>query len=705
MKKTFQAAVFTLFAASTAQAQDAVQWKVSDGGNGHWYQLTHSPAISWSAAAASASARGGQLATLTSSQENAFVVAELQGNPSRYPWIGLRQAPDAAEPGGGWAWVSSEPLSWTNWSSSEPNGDGAFDADQANIWLVDEPGLGRPLGTWNDWHTGGPDGYMVEWSADCNSDGIVDYGQCRDGSLPDYNGNNIPDCCETGEACVAGNYPVQWKVSEGGNGHWYRFAPSGVSPPMFDAQDELCRSQGGYMATITSSLEWDFFKSTAPTGGGYWIGLRSNACSDWNWADGESLGFAAWGGVSCGAGPYPNNCNARNLRAAAGDRFDCGWNWDDYPQGLMSFTAYCIEWSADCNGDGIVDYGQILQGQLVDGDQNGVPDVCEVDPCPADITGNGLVNGADLGLMLAAWGSDGSEQPGADINADGIVNGADLATVIGAFGPCPTVPSWATLIEAQPDPAVVWDADLRAAIRATGLAWRVRDTATQIEMLLIPPGSFEMGCSASNLYSCGGDENPVHTVTLTNAYYLGRYEVTQAQWQTTMGSNPSNFQGYIDSARRPVEQVSWNIITGSFSGTTGMRLPSEAEWEYAYRAGTSTAFHGSTDLPGGTSDDSQVEYVAWFGANSGSQTHPVGGKAANGFGLHDMSGNVWEWTSDWYGGYDEGPQTNPSGPPLSEFVVLRGGSWGDGTNGVRSSVRGWGGIGAALIGFRAARNP
>jgi len=308
-------------------------------------------------------------------------------------------------------------------------------------------------------------------------------------------------------------------------------------------------------------------------------------------------------------------------------------------------------------------------------------------------------------LMLAAWGSDGSEQPGADINADGIVNGADLATVIGAFGPCPTVPSWATLIEAQPDPAVVWDADLRAAIRATGLAWRVRDTATQIEMLLIPPGSFEMGCSASNLYSCGGDENPVHTVTLTNAYYLGRYEVTQAQWQTTMGSNPSNFQGYIDSARRPVEQVSWNIITGSFSGTTGMRLPSEAEWEYAYRAGTSTAFHGSTDLPGGTSDDSQVEYVAWFGANSGSQTHPVGGKAANGFGLHDMSGNVWEWTSDWYGGYDEGPQTNPSGPPLSEFVVLRGGSWGDGTNGVRSSVRGWGGIGAALIGFRAARNP
>jgi formylglycine-generating enzyme required for sulfatase activity len=718
MKKTFQAAVFTLFAASMVQAQDAVQWKVSDGGNGHWYQLTHSPAISWSAAAASASARGGQLATLTSSQENAFVVAELQGNPSRYPWIGLQQAPDAAEPGGGWAWVSSEPLSWTNWSSSEPNGDGAFDADQANIWLVDESSLGRPLGTWNDWHTGGPDGYMVEWSADCNSDGIVDYGQCRDGSLPDYNGNNIPDCCETGEACVAGNYPVQWKVSEGGNGHWYRFAPSGVSPPMFDAQDELCRSQGGYMATITSSLEWDFFKSTAPTGGGYWIGLRSNACSDWNWADGESLGFAAWGGVSCGAGPYPNNCNARNLRAAAGDRFDCGWNWDDYPQGLMSFTAYCIEWSADCNGDGIVDYGQILQGQLVDGDQNGVPDVCEVDPCPADITGNGLVNGADLGLMLAAWGSDGSEQPGADINADGIVNGADLAFVIGAFGPCPTVPSWATLIEAQPDPAVVWDADLRAAITATGLAWRVKDTATQIEMLLVPPGTFQMGClTGSNQHGCYGWEWPVHEVTLTDAFYLARYEVTQAQWTARMGSNPSAFQGasaQVPAAQvpnRPVERVSWIALQG-YLNATGFRLPTEAEWEYACRAGTTTAFHGFTGYPNGTNDDSLVGNIAWSYAGNctdgaACQTHPVGGKAANGFGFHDMLGNVWEWVGDWYGQYSSAPQTNPLGPSSGSSRVFRGCSLNQDTLSLRSSFRYFGApdLIDATHGFRVARNP
>jgi formylglycine-generating enzyme required for sulfatase activity len=374
--------------------------------------------------------------------------------------------------------------------------------------------------------------------------------------------------------------------------------------------------------------------------------------------------------------------------------------------------------ATDCNSDGLSDFGQILQGQLVDSDQNGVPDVCEVAPCPADITGNGLVNGADLGLMLAAWGSDGSEQPGADINADGIVNGADLAFVIGAFGPCPTVPSWATLIEAQPDPAVVWDADLRAAITATGLAWRVKDTATQIEMLLIPSGSFEMGCSASQLSSCYSDESPVHTVTLTNAFYLGRYEVTQAQWQARMGSNPSFFQSasvQVSAAQvpnRPVEQVSWNMVagTGGFMAQTGMRLPTEAEWEYAYRAGTTTAFHGFTGYPNGTNDDSLVGTIAWYSSNSNSQTRPVGGKAGNGFGLHDMSGNVWEWVHDWYSGsyYASSPAQNPQGPTFGTYRVSRGGSRNN-AGALRASNRRDDGVPPGVpvdyIGFRAARNP
>jgi hypothetical protein len=146
------------------------------------------------------------------------------------------------------------------------------------------------------------------------------------------------------------------------------------------------------------------------------------------------------------------------------------------------------------------------------------------------------------------------------------------------------VPAWATLVEAQPDPAVVTDPALRAAIEATGLAWRVRDTATQMEMMLIPPGTFQMGCiMGSNAYGCYSWEQPVHAVTLTNAFYMGRYEVTQSQWVARMGSNPSYFQGSSDSASRPVEQVSWNTIQGYLTAT-GMRLPTEAEWEYACRA-------------------------------------------------------------------------------------------------------------------------
>jgi formylglycine-generating enzyme required for sulfatase activity len=339
--------------------------------------------------------------------------------------------------------------------------------------------------------------------------------------------------------------------------------------------------------------------------------------------------------------------------------------------------------------------------------------------CPGDITGNGMVNGADLGLVLAAWGSDGTDEPGSDINADGLVNGADLAFVIGAFGPCITVPSWATLIEAAPDPAVVTSATLRAAITATGLAWRVRDTATQMEMLLIPPGSFQMGCSASGQYGCNGDENPVHTVTLTNAFYLGRYEVTQAQWQARMGSNPSYFQSPSSDVpadqvpNRPVEQVSWNQIAGAggFMAQTGMRLPTEAEWEYAYRAGTTTALHGFTGYPNGTNNDGLVGSIAWWGSccggNSGGYTYPVGQKLSNGFGLHDMAGNVWEWVNDWYGSYSAGAQTDPTGPATGSLRVVRGGSWFFNTYFLRASDRDYFPPGYTFndYGCRAARSP
>jgi formylglycine-generating enzyme required for sulfatase activity len=338
---------------------------------------------------------------------------------------------------------------------------------------------------------------------------------------------------------------------------------------------------------------------------------------------------------------------------------------------------------------------------------------------PSDLNGDGQVDAIDVALMLGSWGEPCTQSPCADLNGDGIVSAADLALQLGAWPPSPnppSVPSWATLIEAAPDPAVVTDTNLRNAIIATGLAWRVRDNSSQIEMLLVPPGTFNMGCSPSNQSGCGSAENPVHTVTLTCPFYVGRYEVTQAQWQAKMGSNPSFFvaaNGYPGSNDRPVETVSWTTIQG-FLSATGLRLPTEAEWEYAYRAGTTTAFHSGPGFPNGTNDDTLVGNIAWYwtGSCSGGalcQTHVVGGKAANALGLHDMSGNVWEWVNDWYSStyYASSPAVNPPGPATGSNRVLRGGSWGYSGLYLRSSNRVVNPPGDSYgsIGFRVARAP
>ena len=267
-------------------------------------------------------------------------------------------------------------------------------------------------------------------------------------------------------------------------------------------------------------------------------------------------------------------------------------------------------------------------------------------------------------------------------------------------------PSWATLLEATPNPTVVTDAKLRAAIVASGFAWRVRDNAANIEMLLVPGGTFMMGCSASTQYGCASDESPTHQVTLTQAFYMGRYEVTQAQWTAKMGNNPSYFSGYSDSPSRPVEQVSWNMIQG-FNTATGLRLPTEAEWEYAYRAGTTTAFHSYPAEPTGFNDDILLGNIAWYGWHSGSETHAVGGKYANGLGLHDMAGNIFEWCQDWYGPYSSGSVTNPTGPATGTSRLLLGGGWTGVSDYCRASQRNsWTPFFVDYsVGFRVARNP
>ena len=268
------------------------------------------------------------------------------------------------------------------------------------------------------------------------------------------------------------------------------------------------------------------------------------------------------------------------------------------------------------------------------------------------------------------------------------------------------------LLELMPDPAVVTDVNLRAAIVASGFAWRVRDISSNIEMLLVPGGTFMMGCSASTQFGCGSEESPTHQVTLTQAFYMGRYEVTQAQWTAKMGSNPSYFvpvNGYSSDTTKPVERISWNMIagTGGFMSVTGLRLPTEAEWEYAYRAGTTTAFHSYAAQPNGFNDDTLLGNIAWF-YPSGSQTRAVGGKSANALGLHDMSGNVSEFCQDWYEPYSSGSVTNPTGPATGTSRVLRGGSYDFNSSACRASQRDSqtpDTIHGYRYSFRAVRNP
>ena len=330
-----------------------------------------------------------------------------------------------------------------------------------------------------------------------------------------------------------------------------------------------------------------------------------------------------------------------------------------------------------------------------------------VSACVCDLNQDRTVDSADLGTLLGSFGLCQSGDLG-DFNFDAAIDSSDLGTMLGNFGPCPSGLSWATVLQWNPDPDVVLDAAVRAKIVASGYPWRVRDNSSGIEMLLIPGGTFTMGCSRSNSYVCDGDESPSHQVTLSKAFYLGKTEVTQAQWQAKMVSNPSYFQppNYTLDTSRPVEQVNWNDIAG-FNTATGLRLPTEAEWEYAYRGGTTTAFHSMPGYPNGTNDDRLLGNIAWYYSNSGSTTHAVAGKAANAFGMYDMSGNVYEWCNDLYGSYAAGNATDPTGPSSGSYRVVRGGRWLNYSDYCRSSFRNYFDPDYRFnyFGFRIARNP
>ncbi len=199
-------------------------------------------------------------------------------------------------------------------------------------------------------------------------------------------------------------------------------------------------------------------------------------------------------------------------------------------------------------------------------------------------------------------------------------------------------------------------------------------------MVMVEGGTFTMGATSEQGSDVESDEKPTHRVTLSD-YYIGKYEVTQEQWQAVMGSNPSYYKG----SRKPVEKVSWNDcqeFIKKLNNLTGLNfsLPTEAQWEYAARGGNKSqgyTYSGGND----------IESVAWYKNNASEETHPVGQKAPNELGLYDMSGNVYEWCQDWYGDYSSNSQTDPTGPSTGSLRVLRGVCWGDGAWYCRVSFR------------------
>jgi formylglycine-generating enzyme required for sulfatase activity len=219
---------------------------------------------------------------------------------------------------------------------------------------------------------------------------------------------------------------------------------------------------------------------------------------------------------------------------------------------------------------------------------------------------------------------------------------------------------------------------------AAQVAEKTYTNSIGMEFILIRSGSFTMGAD-KNFEAADDDETPQHRVTISKPFYLGKYEVTQEQWEAVMGYNRSWFKGWSN----PVDQMSWHDAQefirrlNKQEGHARYRLPTEAEWEYAARAGSTSAYSFDADA-------GPLGRYAWYGEDYKSgATHPVGQKQPNVWGLYDMHGNVFEWVQDWYGEryYSISSGTDPKGPSSGSFRVYRGGSWYFDAESCRSAIR------------------
>ena len=267
-----------------------------------------------------------------------------------------------------------------------------------------------------------------------------------------------------------------------------------------------------------------------------------------------------------------------------------------------------------------------------------------------DVNGDGEVTIADVNAVLDVIMGD-EYNAAADVNNDGEVNIADINVIIsiilGDFAP------------------------VTETFTVNGVTFK---------MIRVEGGTYTMGATPEQGSDAYNGEKPAHQVLLSS-YYIGETEVTQALWKAVMGNNPSHHKGDVNL---PVEKVQWDdcqAFVMKMNELTGQqfRLPTEAEWEFAARG-------GNNSLGYKYAGSNTIEDVAWYYFH-GMQTHAVGTLAPNELGLYDMSGNVYEWCQDWYGRYENSPQTNPTGPETGTKRVYRGGSWGSGARSCRVSDR------------------
>lgn len=438
------ALVAALSFGGSALGQSAVEWRVSDGGNGHWYATMD--AATGDAAIPLAQSLGGHLATISGSAENDFIRSLYLATGRQWAWIGLRQVKGQKTPGSGWHWITGEPMSYTNWTShggAFPTGapddspcalpPWGIENDQANQGVMDS------TGRWDDMEAGTPicgspvwnNIAIVEWDADCNGDGLVDFGQIRAGELEDANLNNVPDCCEQGLPCgpnllanggfetgpeqacgwicigVGSTMLPGWSVT------LHTVDRMRTSPPACPPEGWLA-SEGQYSVDLNGCSVGGRMEQTIPTivGRRYAVAVQLTVNAGWNRGDlrihagSQSFDFTAFR-VKKAIQPWSRKIVVFTASAATT---------------TIAFESLNREFATQWAGPVIDDARVVLLPEL---------------PCPGDVTGDRVVNGVDLAAVLDAWGTPGSGQFDTDVNGDGIVNGVDLAEVLGAWGQCP----------------------------------------------------------------------------------------------------------------------------------------------------------------------------------------------------------------------------------------------------------------------------